>query len=156
MQTIWSVLYLLQDSPVYVILSACGLNFARIMSYKSQDWTGTGPHPASCTMGTGTLLEIKRPGRVVYHPPHLVRWLRRNRGSVPPLCLHGLLRGGLYLGAFNLFQEEITSPWIWEPAVLFLPSIGSDVIRSVLGYLYLFSFSVFISASEALDSGTGG
>ena len=26
-------------------------------------------HPASCTMGTGSFLEVKRPGRVADHPP---------------------------------------------------------------------------------------
>jgi hypothetical protein len=31
--------------------------------------TGTGAHPASCTMGTGTFPGVKRPGRGAYHPP---------------------------------------------------------------------------------------
>ena len=33
--------------------------------------TGPGAHPASCTMGTGSLPRVKRPGRGVDHPPHL-------------------------------------------------------------------------------------
>ena len=31
--------------------------------------TGPGVHPASCVMGTGTFLGVKRPGREVDHPP---------------------------------------------------------------------------------------
>ena len=31
--------------------------------------TGPGAHPASCTMGTGSFLGVKRPGRDVDHPP---------------------------------------------------------------------------------------
>jgi hypothetical protein len=29
---------------------------------------GSGVHPASCTMGTGSFPGVKRPGRGVYHP----------------------------------------------------------------------------------------
>jgi hypothetical protein len=31
--------------------------------------TGPGAHPASCTMGTGKYLVVKRPGRGADHPP---------------------------------------------------------------------------------------
>jgi hypothetical protein len=31
--------------------------------------TGPGAHPASCTMGTGSYLGVKRPGRGADHPP---------------------------------------------------------------------------------------
>ena len=31
--------------------------------------TGPGAYPASCTMGTGSFSEVKRPGRGVDHPP---------------------------------------------------------------------------------------
>ena len=31
--------------------------------------TGPGAHPASCTMGNGSFLGVKRPGRGVDHPP---------------------------------------------------------------------------------------
>ena len=34
--------------------------------------TGPGDHPASYTMGTGSFRGVKRPGRGVDHPPHLV------------------------------------------------------------------------------------
>jgi hypothetical protein len=31
--------------------------------------TGSGAHPASCTMGTRSFLRVKRPGRGADHPP---------------------------------------------------------------------------------------
>jgi len=31
--------------------------------------TFPGAHPASCTMGTGSFSELKRPGRAFNHPP---------------------------------------------------------------------------------------
>jgi hypothetical protein len=34
----------------------------------SQVQTGPGPHPASCTMGTGSFPGVKRPGRCADHP----------------------------------------------------------------------------------------
>jgi hypothetical protein len=38
--------------------------------------TGPEAHPASCTMGTGSVPEVKRPVRGVDHPPHLVPRLK--------------------------------------------------------------------------------
>ena len=45
--------------------------------------TGPRAHPASHTMGTGSFLRVKQPGRGVDHPPHLaprafVAWYRVN------------------------------------------------------------------------------
>jgi hypothetical protein len=37
--------------------------------------TGPGAHPASYTVGTEYFLGVKRPGRGVYHPPHLTALL---------------------------------------------------------------------------------
>ena len=37
--------------------------------FSAQVQTGPGAHPTSCTMGTGSFLAIKRPGRGVEHPP---------------------------------------------------------------------------------------
>jgi hypothetical protein len=39
--------------------------------------TGPGAHPASYTMGTGSFPGVKRPGRGVDHPPHLVPRLKK-------------------------------------------------------------------------------
>ena len=39
--------------------------------------TGPGVHPASCTMGTGSFPGVKRPGRGVDHPLHLVPKLKK-------------------------------------------------------------------------------
>ena len=41
--------------------------------------TGPGAHPASCTMGTASFPGVKRPGRDVVHPPHLVPRSRKSR-----------------------------------------------------------------------------
>jgi len=49
--------------------------------------TGPGAHPASCTMGTGSFVEIKS-GRGVTLTPHflLVPWSRKSR-AIPLLSL---------------------------------------------------------------------
>jgi len=39
--------------------------------------TGPGAHPASCAIGTGSLLGVKRPGRGVDHPPNLAPRLKK-------------------------------------------------------------------------------
>ena len=39
--------------------------------------TGPGAHPASYTMGTGSFLGIKWPGRAIDHPSHLVLRLKK-------------------------------------------------------------------------------
>ena len=55
--------------------------------------TGTGAHIASCTKGSGSLSPgLKRPRRVVDHPPHLALRLKKEfiYTSTPALCLHGL------------------------------------------------------------------
>ena len=47
--------------------------------------TGTGAQPASCTMGTGSFLGVKRPGRGVDHPPHLAPRLKSTAIPLLPL-----------------------------------------------------------------------
>jgi hypothetical protein len=61
--------------------------------------TGPGAHPASYTMGTGSLPRTKWPGRGVDHPPHLAPRLKKEKSytSTPPLGHHGLFRGEIYL-----------------------------------------------------------
>jgi hypothetical protein len=39
-------------------------------------FSGPGDHPASCTVGTGSLLGVKRSGRGADHPPHLAPRLK--------------------------------------------------------------------------------
>jgi hypothetical protein len=55
--------------------------------------TGPGVYPASCTIGTGSFPGVKRPGRVVGHPPHLAPRLKKEYGytSTPPFCCHDRL-----------------------------------------------------------------
>ena len=45
--------------------------------------TGPWTHPASCTMGTGSFLGVKRPGRGVDHLPHLVPRLKKGHSLTP-------------------------------------------------------------------------
>ena len=54
--------------------------------------TGPEAHPASNTMGTGSLPGIKRPGRGVDHTPHLVPRLKKEQSytSALPLGFRGL------------------------------------------------------------------
>src|SRR5215510_7592664 len=49
--------------------------------------TGPGAHPASCTMGTRSFPEVKRPGRGADHPPLLAPRSRKSRAYLypPPL-----------------------------------------------------------------------
>ena len=49
--------------------------------------------------GTGFFPGVKRPGRGVYHPPHLAPRLRKERSytSTPRLALRGLFQGERYL-----------------------------------------------------------
>ena len=58
--------------------------------------TGLGSRPASCTMGTGSLLGVKRPGRGADHHPHLqCRGLKLGR-AIPLPTLRALVanKGG--------------------------------------------------------------
>ena len=59
-------------------------------------------------------------------------------------------------GNFSLFQIEIVSPWVSEQIVLPPALINSDGIWSIPGDLWLYSFSIAISNSGALGSGTSG
>jgi len=54
--------------------------------------TGSEAHPSSYTMGTGSFLGIKRPGRGVDHAPHLATRLKKKESytSTPPLAISGL------------------------------------------------------------------
>jgi hypothetical protein len=45
--------------------------------YSAPVQTGPGAHPASCTMGTGSLPGVKRPGRDVDHPRYLAPRLKK-------------------------------------------------------------------------------
>jgi hypothetical protein len=55
--------------------------------------TGRGSHPASYTIGTGSLLWIKTPGCGVIHPSHPATKLKKEYSytSFPLLCLRGKL-----------------------------------------------------------------
>jgi hypothetical protein len=57
------------DGPV--IESRCGARFFAPLQ------TGPGAHPAPYTVGSGSFLGVKRPGRGVDHPPQLALRLRK-------------------------------------------------------------------------------
>jgi hypothetical protein len=61
----------------------------------AQPW---GP-PSPCTVHTGSFPRLKRPKRVVDHPPHLIPRLRKEYSytCAPILGLRGLFKGDLYL-----------------------------------------------------------
>ena len=70
--------------------------------------TGPGAHPASCTMGTGSLPEVKS-GRGVSLNPHLllVPWSRKGRAI--PLLPYGSY--GLYRASVPV--QECTLPFLY-------------------------------------------
>ena len=72
---------------------------------------GPGAHPASCTMGTGSFLGVKRPGRGVDHPPHLAPRLKEEQSyiSAPPLSVRGLFQGELCNGRIRTVHSMLTS-----------------------------------------------
>jgi hypothetical protein len=53
--------------------------------------TGPGTHPASYTMSIGLLSEVKRPGRVVDHPPPSSAKVKERVELHPRMCFHGKL-----------------------------------------------------------------
>jgi hypothetical protein len=58
-----------QDGP--------GFETRGVVIFSAPVQTGPGAHPASCTMGTGSVPEVKRPGCGVDHPPHLAPRLKK-------------------------------------------------------------------------------
>jgi hypothetical protein len=54
--------------------------------------TGLGAYPTSCTMGARSFPWLKRPGRGVYHPPHLaLRFRKEYNYRFSPLLLSSWL-----------------------------------------------------------------
>jgi hypothetical protein len=53
--------------------------------------TGPGAHPTSCTMGTGSFQEVKRPGRGADHQPPSSAEVKKeySHSFNPPLGLQG-------------------------------------------------------------------
>ena len=62
-----------QDSAVGIVtrygLDGPGMEFRWGARFSAPIQTGPGAHPASYTMGTGSLLGVKRLGCGVHHPP---------------------------------------------------------------------------------------
>jgi hypothetical protein len=77
--------YGLHDRAIGVRFPAGAKDFSSSLCVQ----TGSGAHPASCTMGTGGKA---RPGRDADHSPPLVprSWMSRSYTSSPPKRLHGV------------------------------------------------------------------
>jgi hypothetical protein len=90
------VLLLGRDSSVGIATryGLCGSEFESRWGTRFSASVQTGPeaHPASCTMGTGSFLGVKRPGYSVDHPPHLAPRLKEEYSytSTPTLSLRDL------------------------------------------------------------------
>jgi len=65
-------------------------------------------------MGTGSLPGVKRPGRGIDHPPHLVPRLKKAQSytSTTPLGLRGMFQGDLYLYCTSLCQRRTCYPQV--------------------------------------------
>jgi hypothetical protein len=66
--------------------------------------TGPGAHPASCAMGTGSFLGVKRPGRGVDHLPPSSAEIKEEyiSTSIPLLGLRSLLEGEINVYLYPL------------------------------------------------------
>jgi len=73
-------------------LEGPGIEFRCEVRFSAPVQTGRGAHPATYTMGRGSLPEVKRPGRGNEQPPHLPLKLRKEYSykSAPSLDLRGL------------------------------------------------------------------
>ena len=74
-------LYVGRDNSVG-IATRYGLEVQGIESRWGRDFPrpsrpALGAHPASYTMGTGSFVRVKRPGRDIDHPPHLAPRLKK-------------------------------------------------------------------------------
>ena len=68
-------------------LDGRGSNPGRGARFSTPAQSGRRAHPASCTMGTGSLPGLKRPGRGVDHPPSSSAEVKRKSGATPLLPL---------------------------------------------------------------------
>jgi hypothetical protein len=68
--------------------------------------TGPGAHPASCTMGTGSFLEVKRPGRDDSSAEVTKGY---SYTSIHPLGQFRPVTGQLYLCFYPLIQQNVRS-----------------------------------------------
>jgi hypothetical protein len=66
--------------------SAVGIATRYGMRFSVPFQTGPGAYPASCTMGTGSFLWVKRSGSGADHPPHLIAEVKKEYG-IPLLPL---------------------------------------------------------------------
>ena len=71
--------------------------------------TGSGAHPASYTVGTGSFPGVKRPERGVDHSPHLRQRIKEEYSctSTLPLGFRVLFYGDLYLEIIYKYKDKV-------------------------------------------------
>jgi hypothetical protein len=98
--------------------------------------TGSEAHPASYTMGTGSLTGVKRPGRGVDHPPHLAPRLKEvlRYTSTPSLGLGGMFFGKLYFYFFLFVRRSCLRSGMSRSVYLFISllSITYRILSNIL------------------------
>ena len=114
--------------------------------------TDPGAHPTSYIMGTGSFLRVKRPGRGVNHPPHLLPRLKKEQRytSTPPLGLRGLLQGEIYLYLYIYLYHSPFQSQFSTGCDLLLPlsrtSILSFYCHTVAAYIFFLFFPSLLSS----------
>ena len=73
----WSLLLWQTQSKWSVSMYSVTATVGTHQRFSAPVRTGPGAHPASYTMGTGSLRGVKWPGRGIDHPPHLVPRLKK-------------------------------------------------------------------------------
>jgi hypothetical protein len=99
--------------------------------------TSPGAHPASCTMGTGSILGVKHPGRGADHPPPPSTGLRMCRATplLPLWALGGLLDGDLCYTSGKMVETCCLNVLISTYVVL-----DSLTISLLLSYIYIYIY----------------
>jgi len=107
-----------QDSSVGIAncygLDGPGIESCWETGFSAPFQTGPGAHSTSCAMGFGSLTGVKRSGRGVDHPPHLVPMLKKELGCIfiSPLGLHSLFYGELCLYLLVYVTLSVTQNYI--------------------------------------------
>jgi hypothetical protein len=92
-----------------------------------------GAHPASCTMGTGSFPEVKRPGRGADHPPPSSAEVEKGYSytSIHPLGQFKPVMGVLYLFIFHVYEYALCT-----------------VVRDLLIYKHTFVYVTSLNKPE--------
>jgi hypothetical protein len=108
--------YGLDDRAIGIRSPAGAKDFSSLLCVQ----TGSGAHPASCTMGTGGPFPggKARPGRDADHSPPPRSWMSRSYISSPPKRLQGVERDCFAQVQFTFWPQR------WAVAVLYLGNVA--------------------------------